>query len=53
MDKKAIAYAAIICGMGWLAYPIIYNLIIKRKEKQNGSKNAPSSLGKEVAKDGR
>ena len=45
MDKKAIAYAAIICGMGWLAYPIIYNLIKKRKEK-HGSKDEKGALGK-------
>ena len=50
MDKKAIAYAAIVCGMGWLAYPIIYNLIKKRKEKQNGSKTEKDGMGKATVK---
>ena len=51
MDKKAIAYAAIICGMGWLAYPLIYNLIKKRKKKvKDGSKDEKGGMGKATVK---
>ena len=44
MDKAAFGKAIVICGMSWLAIPVLYYMF-KRKEK-NDIKDEKNNLGK-------
>jgi hypothetical protein len=47
MDKTAFAKAVVICGMSWLAIPVLYYMFLKR-EREDDKQNGKGEVGKAV-----